>query len=201
MCLAAVIVKSPILDDGIYVILPILNGLILSGLGLRGNGYGWSGRSFHKGDGGQAMRYWINTVSRSHIERGMEGGFTQANHGRALNLRLLSPGDLIAFYSPRTDFRGGDQLQQFTALARVVDEAPFQVEMTSDFHPWRRQVEYLSCEPASIKPLIEGLNFITDKQKWGFPFRRGLFEIPAEDFKHIALAMNAEVVVTDGTAP
>ena len=36
------------------------------------------------------MRYWINTVSHDHVKAGMEGGFTQANHGRATNLRRLS---------------------------------------------------------------------------------------------------------------
>ena len=139
------------------------------------------------------MRYWINTISRSHVVRGMQEGFTQANHGRIMNLRLLSKGDLIVFYSPRTEFRDGEQLQQFTALARVDDDVPYQVEMKPDFHPWRRQVAYLPCEPASIKPLVEQLSFITDKQKWGFPFRRGLFEIPTEDFQLITQAMNAEI--------
>jgi len=140
------------------------------------------------------MKFWINTVSRSHVNRGVQGGFTQANHGRRQNLRLLSKGDLIVFYSPRTEFRDGEQLQQFTALARVDDDVPYQVEMSADFHPWRRRVAYLPCEPASIKPLIERLSFITDKQKWGFPFRRGLFEVSESDFQRIISAMNAEIV-------
>src|SRR3954469_24786729 len=92
------------------------------------------------------MRYCINTVSYSHVKRGMEGGFTQANHGRATNLQRLSKDDLIAFYSPRTDFEGGEALQCFTAIARVLDEKPYQVEMTATFHPWRRQVELIPCE-------------------------------------------------------
>ena len=28
------------------------------------------------------MSYWINTVSRDHVQRGVAGGFTQANHGK-----------------------------------------------------------------------------------------------------------------------
>jgi hypothetical protein len=138
------------------------------------------------------MHYWINTVSRSHVERGIEGGFTQANHGRATNLQRLAPGDLIAFYSPRTDFEAGEPLQCFTAVARVLDDKPFQVEMTPTFQPWRRRVEFLPCQQASIKPLIAELTFIEDKRQWGYPFRRGLFAIPAEDFQRIALAMKAE---------
>lgn len=139
------------------------------------------------------MRYWINTVSYSHVQRGMEGGFTQANHGRATNLQRLAKGDLIAFYSARTQLEGGEPLQSFTTIARVVDEKPYQVEMSSDFHPWRRRVEYLPCAQASIKPLIDELGFIQDKRQWGYPFRRGLFEIPREDFECIARAMQAEL--------
>ena len=139
------------------------------------------------------MRYWINTVSYSHVKLGIEGGFTQANHGRATNLQRLSKGDLVVFYSPRTDFEGGEPLQCFTAIARVLDEKPYQVEMSPTFHPWRRQVECLPCEQTPIKPLIEHLEFIGDKRQWGFPFRRGLFEIPGEDFHRIAQAMNANI--------
>lgn len=139
------------------------------------------------------MRYWINTVSYSHVEAGIEGGFTQANHGRATNLQRLSKGDLIAFYSPRTSFEDGRPLQCFTAIARVLDERPYQVEMTPTFHPWRRQVAFLPCKQASIKPLIAELTFIEDKKQWGFPFRKGLFEITNEDFQRITLAMKAEI--------
>src|SRR4051794_7595245 len=139
------------------------------------------------------MGQWINTVSYSHVERGMEGGFTQANHGRATNLQRLPQGDWIVFYSPRTDFEGGEPLQCFTALARVLDDKPYQVEMNADFHPWRRQVEFVPCERAAIQPLIASLDFIKDKRQWGYPFRRGLFEIAEEDFRRIAMAMKAEI--------
>ena len=143
------------------------------------------------------MNYWINTVSRDHVKVGMEGGFTQANHGRATNLRRLSKGDLIVFYSPRTRFRAGEPLQRFTAVARVPDEEPYQAEMTPTFHPWRRRVAFLPCQEAPIRPLIEALDFIQDKQRWGFPFRRGLFQIGPEDFRRIAQAMAAELSQED----
>lgn len=138
------------------------------------------------------MPYWINTVSRDHVLVGKEGGFTQANHGRKTTLRRLAEGDLLAFYSPRTQFRGGERLQRFTALARVVDDEAYQVDMTPDFHPWRRDAAYLPCEEGPIRPLIGDLAFIRDEKNWGYPFRRGLFEIGAEDFMHIARAMQAE---------
>ena len=49
-------------------------------------------------------QHWINTVSRDHVLIGVNGGFTQANHGRSTVLRRLARGDLVAFYSPRTRY-------------------------------------------------------------------------------------------------
>ena len=43
---------------------------------------------------------------------------------------------------------------------------------------------------APIQPLIEHLDFITNKKSWGFPFRRGFFEIGESDFRRIAAAMS-----------
>ena len=139
------------------------------------------------------MGYWINTVSLNHAQTGVAGDFTQADHGKRTRLSQLAQGDLIVFYSPRTELRGGDPLQAFTAIGRIADEAPYQVEMRPDFHPWRRRVEFFASQPAPIRPLIDVLNFITNKQQWGYPFRRGLFAIERADFEHIAAAMHASI--------
>lgn len=139
------------------------------------------------------MAYWVNTVSRDHVLVGMQGGFTQANHGRPHALRRLNKGDLIAFYSPRTTYPDGEQLQAFTAIARVTDDEPHQAEMRPDFHPWRRLVEPIPSNEVPVKPLIATLTFIRDKGRWGFVFRRGMFEIEADDFGRIARAMRAEL--------
>ena len=79
--------------------------------------------------------YWINTVSREHVLTGVEGGFTQVDHGKATTLKKLSKDDLIVFYSPRTHFRGGEPLQKFTAIGRITDTELYQVEMSPTFHP------------------------------------------------------------------
>ena len=65
--------------------------------------------------------------------------------------------------------------------------------MTPDFHPWRRKLEFLECQEAAIAPLIPALDFIEDKRRWGFIFRRGVFEIGEEDFTRIAVAMGAKL--------
>src|SRR5262245_58468889 len=120
-------------------------------------------------------RYWINTVSSDHVLLGVAGGFTQANHGKATGLRRLAQGDLVAFYSPRTSYPHGEPLQHFTAVGRILDDAPYQAEMTPTFHPWRRRMHFLECEDAPIRDLIGQLGFIKDPTRWGMLFRRGLF--------------------------
>ncbi|HSY50684.1 MAG TPA: EVE domain-containing protein [Thermoanaerobaculia bacterium] len=137
------------------------------------------------------MRYWVNTVSRDHVQRGVAGGFTQAGHGSNAGLKRMAKGDRIVFYSPRTTFPDGEPLRCFTALGEIADDGPYQVEMTPDFHPWRRQVRFAVSEEVPIQSLIESLNFIPNKKRWGYVFRRGLFEIGAEDFQKIARAMGA----------
>ena len=137
--------------------------------------------------------YWVNTVSRSHVERGVREGIVQSNHGKATGVRQLRRGDLVVFYSPRTDYPEGEPLQAFTALGRVIDDAPFQVEMTPDFHPWRRRMAFLPVEETPIRPLLDDLDFIPDPAKWGMPFRRGLFRVGEADFRRIAAAMRVDL--------
>ena len=136
--------------------------------------------------------YWVNTVSRDHVLRGVEGGFTQANHGRPATLRRLARGDLIAF-SPRVAYPAGEPLQRFTAIGRIVDDEPYQAEMSPTFHPLRRRVRFVPCEEVPIRDLLHQLSFIKDTARWGFAFRRGLFEIGEDDLHVIAHAMNAHV--------
>jgi hypothetical protein len=137
------------------------------------------------------MKYWINVVSGDHVQRGIEGGFTQANHGKPGALRNMQEGDWIVFYSPKTHFENGEPLQAFTALCQVIDTTPYQVEMTSMFHPWRRNVRFEPTHAAPIKPLIPALSFIEDKVHWGYKFRFGVIEITEHDYLAIKNAMSA----------
>ena len=137
--------------------------------------------------------YWVSTISRDHVRLGVEGGFTQAGHGKASGLRRLKPDDWLVFYSPKTSLRGGEPVQAFTAMGRVVDEELHQVETAPGATPWRRNVEFVTGIEAPIKPLIDQLSFIKDKRRWGYTFRLGLFKVPREDFAVISRAMAVEI--------
>ncbi|MDT5094657.1 MAG: hypothetical protein QOH60_4020 [Mycobacterium sp.] len=136
------------------------------------------------------MTNWINTVSRDHVLQGVRGRFTQANHGQPHMLRRMAKDDWLVFYSPKTALEGGEPLQAFTAIGQVVDDEPYQVEMTADFHPFRRNVDFLPCKETAIRPLIEDLHFIEDKKRWGYKFRFGVFKIDDHDLDLIRRNMS-----------
>jgi len=137
------------------------------------------------------MTNWINAVSRDHVERGVRGRFTQANHGKPNMLRKMSRGDWIVFYSPKTGYPDGDPLQAFTAIGRVADDEPYQAETSPDLAPWRRSVDFLECAETPIRPLIQELEFIEDKSRWGYKFRFGVFKIGDHDLEVIRSAMTS----------
>lgn len=141
----------------------------------------------------QHMTNWINTVSRDHVQQGVRGRFTQANHGKPHMLRRMAKGDFVVFYSPKTAFEGGQPLQAFTAIGQIADDEPYQVEMAADFVPWRRNVDFLDSAETPIRPLIEDLHFIEDKKRWGYKFRFGMFKIDDHDLEVIRRAMTATV--------
>lgn len=143
---------------------------------------------------------WINTISLAHVYRGIAGGFMQADHGSGARLAGLQAGDRVVFYSPRTDHPDGDALQQFTACGTVIDHEPYQVELSADFHPWRRNVVFAPCVPVPVRALLDDLAFVTNRAYWGVPFRRGLFTISPSDYDRIAAAMGASSLVASARA-
>ena len=141
--------------------------------------------------------YWIGVVSKDHAAKGITGGFTQLNHGKAGPLERMRAGDGFAFYSPRLSYPDGTPLQAFTAIGRVRDGIVYQARHGQDdegeaFAPFRLGVDYLAAKDAPIKPLIEALSFIRSKAHWGAAFRFGYLRVPEADFARIAAAMGRD---------
>ena len=142
-----------------------------------------------------SSKYWVIVVSRSHARHGIEGGFVQANHGKETPLRRIRKGDWIVIYSPKESFEGNLPCRKFTALGEIKDDRVYQVVMTRDFHPFRRDVRFSSnAIEAPIEPLISDLLFIKNKKSWGYVFRFGMIEIPRTDFLLIASKMHPDLV-------
>lgn len=134
-------------------------------------------------------RYWIGVASKEHVQRGVLGGFAQVCHGKAGPLNRMEEGDWIVYYSPIIKFGKKEPCQSFTAIGKIKDGGAYPFAMSEDFIPWRRNVSFVKSREIPIQTLLDELSFIKDKQKWGFPFRRGCFEVSQGDFKVIAGAM------------
>ena len=143
-------------------------------------------------------RYWIGVVSKDHVDVGIAGSFTQLNHGKATPLERMRAGDGFAFYSPRTAHPKGEPLQAFTAIGRIRTGTVYQAADVADFRPFRMDVDYLSAQPAPIRPLIEQLSFIRSKTHWGAAFRYGMVRVPEADFTLIAHAMGRSFAIDFG---
>lgn len=131
-------------------------------------------------------KYWIVVASKEHVQSGVEAGFCQACHGKSSPLKRMSKGDWLVYYSSKKVFGEKEPYQKFTAIGRIEDDQVYQHDMGNGFVPFRRNVAFEECRDVEIRPMIDSLSFIRDKQRWGAPFRYGLLEIGEGDFRLIA---------------
>ena len=135
------------------------------------------------------IKYWIIVASKDHVKTGVIEKIAQACHGKANPLKRMKKGDWLIYYSGKQTLGKPDKCQKFTALGKVLDDEIYQHQVSEDFCPSRRKIEFSQCEDISILPLINDLDFISNKKSWGYPFRFGFFEINQHDFNIISTQM------------
>ena len=134
-------------------------------------------------------KYWIIVASKDHVKAGITEGIAQTCHGKSSPLKRMKKGDFVLCYSGKQTLGKPDKCQEFTALGTVPDDEIYQVQVSEDFCPSRRNINFSTCKDTSIIPLIGDLDFIPNKKKWGYPFRFGFFEINQHDFDLISSQM------------
>ena len=140
-------------------------------------------------------RNWIAVASAEHARRGCatpDTGYMQVCHGKSAPLKRMSAGDRVAYYSPALTMGGKDKLQRFVSIGLVRAGEPYAFDMGGGFMPFRRDVAYVAAQEASILPLLDDFEFVEDRQRWGYKFRFGLFDISDHDMRLIAQAMRAD---------
>lgn len=131
-------------------------------------------------------KYWIGVASLDHVQKGMDGNFCQVCHGRSAPLKRMNKGDWIIYYSPKLKFSESEICRAFTAIAQIADGRVYSVQMSPHFSPYRRDVIFMkNVQPTPIKNLLDQLDFIEDKRRYGYKFRFGHFEISKKDFMTI----------------
>lgn len=144
-----------------------------------------------------SRKNWIAVASAEHARRGcatLAGGYMQVCHGKCAPLRRASPGDRVAYYAPTLTMGGKDKFQAFVSLGVVEPGQPYAFDMGGGFVPYRRDVLYVPAHEAPIAPLLDQLEFVEDRQRWGYKFRFGLFEVSHHDMRVIARAMKADTL-------
>ena len=137
----------------------------------------------------QQPKYWIITASKEHVQNGVKGGFAQSCHGKETPLKKMKTGDYVIYYSSKLYFNKKNKCQEFTAIGQVINDTIYQFEMSSEFHPFRIDVAFFKAKSISILPMVHDLEFILNKQQWGYPFRWGTLQINERDFKLISNEM------------
>ena len=118
----------------------------------------------------------------------------QVCHGQLAPLRRVQPGDRVAYYAPTISMGGKDTCQRFVSIGIVQPGQPYAFDMGGGFVPFRRDVAYLPAQEASILPLLDAFEFVDNRQRWGYQFRSGLFDVTDHDMRLIAGAMAADLV-------
>ncbi|WP_309679012.1 EVE domain-containing protein [Polaromonas sp.] len=139
---------------------------------------------------------WIVVASAEHARMGCaaaENGYMQAGHGKLAPLKRLAAGDRVAYYSPSIAFGARDGFQSFVSIGVVQPGQPYAFDMGGGFVPYRRDVAYAPVQEAAILPLLDQFEFVQDRQRWGYPFRFGLFEVSEHDLRVIAQALRADL--------
>ena len=142
----------------------------------------------------RALLAWPHDVLDQHRQprpRAARSGrrFHTGQSRQAPHVAADGKGDWIVFYSPKTDYPDGAPLQAFTAIGQVTDDEVYQEDLDPEFQPWRRRMQFLPCAETPIRPLLDDLEFVEDKSRWGYRFRAGVFQIGEHDFEVIRSAM------------
>ena len=143
-------------------------------------------------------RNWIAVACAQHARRGCAtpgAGYMQVCHGTVAPLQRIRPGDRVAYYAPTITMGGKDRLQAFVSMGIVLPGAPYAFDMGGGFVPSRRDVAYVPAREAAIAPLLDALEFVDDRQRWGSKFRFGLFAVSDRDMRLIAQAMEADAAL------
>ena len=139
---------------------------------------------------------WIAVASAAHARLGRDevNGFMQVGHGKLAPLKRIKPYDRVACYSPTAVYGVKDELQSFVSIGIVQTGEPYAFDMGYGFVPYRRDMVYLPAQETAIAPLLDDFEFIENRQRWGYKFRFGLFDISDRDMHLIARAMGADLV-------
>jgi predicted RNA-binding protein len=134
------------------------------------------------------IQYWVNVLPKDIVQQCKQGHFIQSANGKEVSLKRMGKGDKVLFYSPK-DTAMGQKCQSFTSVGTIVDDKMYQADLAQGNKPYRRDIIFEKAKDVSIIPLIQQLEFIRSKSRWGEMFRLDLIQINADDFRFVSTLM------------
>lgn len=138
---------------------------------------------------------WIAVASAEHARFGRDAlkGFMQVGHGKLAPLKRIKANDRVTYYSPTAVYGVKEELQSFVSIGMVQPGDPYAFDMGTGFVPYRRDVVYLPAQEMPIATLLDNFEFIENRQRWGYKFRFGLFDVSNNDMRLIAHTMGTNL--------
>lgn len=131
-------------------------------------------------------RYWVCKAAQEHVHIVREKGYTQINMGPREPLANMNVGDWILYYSPTIYYEQDvPTCHKFNGISCVTGK---RVYPQSNQFPdrWRRDVEFFNCKPHHPEHFVGKVSFLPKDQDWLEILSASIFEIPQDDFMHIA---------------
>jgi len=139
------------------------------------------------------MNYWLcitneenwNVVNEMNIWGASERGRNQLNR--------VEIGDILILYLKQEKVNDEIRTSRISGIFKVVtkpfwdDKRIFTYRFKDETFPYRVRLEpmIIPKEPIEFKPLVQSLNFITNKKKWSAFLQTAMRTIPKGDFERI----------------
>lgn len=143
-------------------------------------------------------RYFLITISRDNLEATIKHNLIGLPAKCKNSIQMLKDGDTIVFYisKKRVGYSGrNDSVCDFGPIAKITgppffDEKPIWKSRTPENYPWRMNISIVLNKRVNARALIDDLNFIRNKHRWGLYFIHSIRSIMEEDYHTISKALN-----------
>ena len=137
------------------------------------------------------VNYWVFCITEDNLETAFREKVIGFRKGKRIRLTSVSSGDLVTFYVSKKAFSSQTPVQKFIGKVVVRSrcyESSKQIWQNGLF-PMRIDISLVSIRSCQIKPLINRLQFIKNKEHWGGALMAGTVRISEQDFNLIQEAM------------
>jgi len=142
------------------------------------------------------MNYWVFPITADNhlicLKHKVVGAKSNNNNKR---INQVKKGDIILFYITREHLtKKGHPVHQFSSVVQcmgpscqAINES---INIFGSTYPQHLPIKIINQKKCDIKPLINKLSFMKNKENWGSAFMSGMRLIPENDYNIIISALN-----------